>query len=102
MKVIFRPKKINKPKKKGWGGLPNLDWIGILIFLVVRSPYKFPEPYDNPFCDFSNGGANNNKNNKRKRLITKNSGLPKFAPLVARTNKMYTCYLKACKVYVSQ
>ena len=46
------------------GGLPDDFLIGILIFLVVKSPYKISEPYNNPFCDFSNGGANN-KNNKK-------------------------------------
>ena len=57
--------------------------IGILIFLVVRGPYKISEPYDNPFCEFSNGGAKKKK--KKKKINTKNSGLPKFAPLVACT-----------------
>ena len=37
----------------------------LLIFLLLRSLCK---PYDNPFCDFSNGGANNNN---KKRLIPK-------------------------------
>ena len=31
--------------------------IGILIFLLLRSPCKISQPYDNPFWDFSKGGA---------------------------------------------
>ena len=54
--------------------------------MLLRSPCKNLKPYDNPFCDFSNGGAKKKNNNKRKILITKNIGLPKFAPLVARTS----------------
>ena len=38
------------------GGVPKfLLLIGIIIFLLVRSPCKILEPYDNPFWDFSNG-----------------------------------------------
>jgi hypothetical protein len=42
---------------------------------------KISKPYDNPFWDF------NKKRRKRRRsgIITRNSGLPKFAPLVACT-----------------
>ena len=42
---------------------------GALVFLLVRSPCKIFEPYDNHFWDFSYGGSG---------LITKNSGLPKL------------------------
>jgi hypothetical protein len=30
--------------------------VGILLLLLVRSPCKILEPYDNPFWDLSNGG----------------------------------------------
>jgi hypothetical protein len=33
-------------------------FIGILIFLLLRSPCKNLEPYDNPFWGFSNSGKN--------------------------------------------
>ena len=42
-----------------------LVFIGILIFMLLRSPCKNLKPYDNPFRDFSNGGANKKK---KKRL----------------------------------
>ena len=48
--------KINKPKKKGVRGVPIFFLIGILIFLLFRSPCKISEPYDTPFFDLSNGG----------------------------------------------
>ena len=41
----------------GVGGIPDfLLLIGILIFVLLRSPCKNLEPYGNPFWDFSNGG----------------------------------------------
>ena len=50
----------------GVGGVPEFFFfIGILLFLLLRSPCKNLEPYDNPFWGFSNGG--NKKNNKNKR-----------------------------------
>jgi hypothetical protein len=48
------------------------------------NPCRNLKPYDNPFWDFNNGGAK--KREKRKEMrnnLPKNSGLPKFAPLVA-------------------
>jgi hypothetical protein len=33
-------------------GGPQLFWIGILIFMLLRSPCKNLEPYDNPFWGF--------------------------------------------------
>jgi hypothetical protein len=49
----------------GKGGPQNNFFIGILLFLLLRSPCKNLEPYDNPFWGFSNGG-NKKKENKRK------------------------------------
>jgi hypothetical protein len=34
---------------------------GILLFLLVRSPFKISEPYDNPFWDFNNGARKEKK-----------------------------------------
>jgi hypothetical protein len=48
-------------------GLQNgqkIFFIGILLFLLLRSPCKNLEPYDNPFWGFNNGG--NKKKEKRK------------------------------------
>ena len=61
----------------GVGGVPEFFFIGILLFLLLRSSCKNLEPYDNPFWGFSNGG--NNKKRKKKRKEKKknmeNSGL---------------------------
>ena len=62
----------------GGRGVPNLFFlIGILIFMLLRSPCTNLKPYDNPFWDFSNSGEKS-KNKSKKRLITKNRGLPKL------------------------
>ena len=37
------------------GGGPQIFFMGILIFLLFRSPRKILEPYNSPFWDFSNG-----------------------------------------------
>ena len=55
----------------GVGGPP------IILFYWNPNIYITLKPYDNPFWDFNNSGANN-KNNKRNN--TKTSALPKFAP----------------------
>jgi hypothetical protein len=37
-----------------WGGRGGPRFflgVGILIFLLLRSPYKIAKPYDNPFCE---------------------------------------------------
>jgi hypothetical protein len=36
---------------RGVGGSPNLFGVGILIFLLLRSPCKITKPYDNPFWE---------------------------------------------------
>ena len=60
---------------RGLGGGPqNIFFIGIFIFLWLRSPCKNLKSYDTPLCHFSNGG--NNNNNKKKEKNTKNSGQP--------------------------
>jgi hypothetical protein len=51
----------------GRGGPRNFFLIGILLFLLLRSPCKNLEPYDNPFLGFSYGG-NNKKKRRRKRI----------------------------------
>ena len=45
----------------GRGGPRIMFLIGILIFLLLRSPRKISEPYDNPFWDFSNSGKKKKK-----------------------------------------
>jgi hypothetical protein len=57
----------------GRGGPRNIFFIGILLSLLLRSPCKNLEPYDNPFWGFSNGG--NKKKNKKKKKNMQNSGL---------------------------
>jgi hypothetical protein len=47
---------------RGKGGSLILFIIGILIFLLVVSPYKISEPYDNPIRDFNNGGESKKRN----------------------------------------
>ena len=55
MTPLFRPK---MPQCGGVGWVSEFVLlIGILIFLLLRSPRKILEPYDNPFWDFSNGGT---------------------------------------------
>ena len=39
----------------GVGGFPDFFWIGIPIFMLLRSPCKNFKPYDNPFWCFNNG-----------------------------------------------
>ena len=46
--------------------------------MLLRSQCKNLKPYDNRFWDFSNDGE--------VKFCNENSGLPKFAPLVARTS----------------
>jgi hypothetical protein len=36
----------------GGGAVPNFFWVEILLFLLVWSPCKISEPYDNPFWGF--------------------------------------------------
>ena len=45
----------------GVGGVPDFFVIGILTFLLLRSPCKNLEPYDNSFWDFNNGGKSMSK-----------------------------------------
>jgi hypothetical protein len=33
------------------GGPHIFLWVGILIFLLLRSPFKIEKPYDNPFWE---------------------------------------------------
>jgi hypothetical protein len=35
----------------GRGGPRNIFLVGILIFLLLRSPCKISKTYDNPFCE---------------------------------------------------
>jgi hypothetical protein len=59
----------------GEEGVPEIVClIGILIFFLLRSPCKKLKPYDNPFWGFEQ----RYEEKRRKRLITKNSGLPKL------------------------
>ena len=46
-------------------GTPTIFLTGILIFLLLRSPCKISEPYNNPFWDFIKGGEKK-KWNQRK------------------------------------
>ena len=50
------------------------------------------ETHDNPFWEFSNGGESKSK----KRLITKNSGLPKLLPWshALRSDQKISCIVK--------
>ena len=63
--------------------------IGILIFLLLRSPCKISEPYDNPFWYFSNGGERKRKINLPKIVayISCSAGRTHFA----RTNMKGYC-----------
>jgi hypothetical protein len=61
--TIFENTPLVPPNMRGLGGSLILFWIGILIFLLVRSPCIISKPDDNPFWDFRNGGK------KRKRKI---------------------------------
>jgi hypothetical protein len=48
-------------------GSPQLFlFIGILIFMLLRSPCKNLKPYKIPFWDFNNGGANKNIGKKER------------------------------------
>ena len=81
-------------------GLPEfLFLIEILIFLVVRSPYKISEPYNNPFWAFSNGVKKKSEiilpeergyNAGRARLYfcNENSGLPNLLRTSLRPKKV--------------
>jgi hypothetical protein len=42
-------------------------FIGILIFLLLRSPCRISEPYDNPFWEKSDGGRRKKKEKKKER-----------------------------------
>ena len=48
----------------GRGGPRNFFFIGILLFLLLRSPCKVSNSYDMPLLGFSNGG--NKKKEKEK------------------------------------
>jgi hypothetical protein len=47
--------------------------IGILIFLVVRSPCKIWEPYDNPFWKNSDGGGEKKEKREKRKEEEKKS-----------------------------
>ena len=55
----------------GRGGPRIIFFIGILLFLLLRSPCKVSNSYDMPLLGFSNGGGYN----KKKRKNMQNSGL---------------------------
>jgi hypothetical protein len=58
-------KKIKKSPRKGpGGGGPNFIFLPEFLFILVRSPCKNLNSYDNPLWDFNNGGEK-----PRKRLI---------------------------------
>ena len=40
-----------------------------VLFLLVRSPCKISEPYNNPFCGFEQLGKNNNKSGKIPKIV---------------------------------
>jgi hypothetical protein len=51
----------------GVGGVPQLIFfIEILLFLLIRSPCKNLETYDNPLLGFSNGGKKKREEEKEK------------------------------------
>ena len=52
--ILFSGQKLHSVGERG--GLQIFLFNGILIFLLLRSPCKISESYDNPFWDFSNGG----------------------------------------------
>ena len=46
------PFSAQKSHSAGGGGGPQIFWgVGILIFLLLRSPCKIAKPYDNPFWE---------------------------------------------------
>jgi hypothetical protein len=53
---------------RGLVGVPDflLLLIGILIFMLLRSPCEKLKPYDNPFWDFNNSG-----NTRKRRKVEK-------------------------------
>ena len=53
------------PGPSGGGG-PNFIFLPEFLFILVRSPCKNLKPYDNPFCEFSNGGEKSKKINYQK------------------------------------
>ena len=71
------------------GGSLNIFLIGIIIILLVRSPCKILEPYENPLLDFSNGRCH-------EGYITVNAGYSPvhegYIPVHAgRASKSYQC-----------
>ena len=68
--------------ERGVGGVPDLFYYywNPNIF-VSQAHAKFRKPTTTPYGVLNNGGES-----KKKKINTKNSDLPKFAPLVARTS----------------
>jgi hypothetical protein len=88
-----------------WGdrGVPNyfLLLIGILIFMLLRSPYKDLKPYDDHFWDFNNRGAKRKEKRNRNNLPK----IPKFAPLFVRTSLgpiLFFVAVTSCKFMLSK
>jgi hypothetical protein len=58
----FSQKKTKKPSKSPprgpGGGGPNLIFLPEFLFILVRSPCKNLNSYDNPLWYFNNGGVN--------------------------------------------
>ena len=86
---------------RGVGGPPEI-FIGILLFLLLRSPCKNLKFYDNPFWCKSRGRSHNNNHKRKKYLkfplapmevsLPVSGGVPqKNFPL----DSSYFCYLGA-------
>ena len=60
------------------GGPRNFFFIGIFIFLLLRSPCKKLKSYDKPLYGFEQRHQQEQQQDKTRRLITKNSGLRRF------------------------
>jgi hypothetical protein len=48
------PLSAKKSHSAGGRGVPDLFWVGIITFLLLRSPCKISKPYDNPSGRISN------------------------------------------------
>ena len=64
--------------------------------MLVRNPCKNLKSYDNPLCQFSNGG-NNNKNNKNKK---KSGKIPKIVAYGAFDETVCTAPLGPKSVFL--
>ena len=83
----------------GRGGPQNLIFIGILLFLLLRSPCKNLKPFDKPFYNFNSGTMRKKKKKRFCRRVCRRIGYNylKYIPLIRGEREEKYIFVTPCK-----